>query len=292
MTRWLLVLCAAGLPAGLAGQTARDTGTTGDFNFILHLVSNKMFEEAEAEKVRFLSAPGVSALYADSVNFALGVNYAIEKRLSDSRRAYLQVSERTSMYYPARYRAVLHALSLEDAAGAFREVAAVEQSDNETLNELRRFELAGIALANGYRSYYDSVSPSLAFSEPLLAAEALNLQKYRVALDRNKRKSPFVAGLLSTVVPGLGKVYAGNNGQALASFLTCGLMGAITVENSYRLGMKHPQTLFFGSLFTVFYIGNIWGSAVSVQLVKIEKDLENRHNILVAVKLPLERFFR
>jgi len=94
------------------------------------------------------------------------------------------------------------------------------------------------------------------------------------------------------VIPGLGKVYAGNNGQALASFLTVGLMAGITAENYIRLGIEHPQTIFFAGMFSLFYIGNIWGSAVSVQVVKIEKEFENKHNILVGLKLPVSKFFR
>jgi hypothetical protein len=101
----------------------------------------------------------------------------------------------------------------------------------------------------------------------------------------------FVAGCLSAVVPGLGKVYAGNNGQALATFLTCGLFGAIATENIIKQGIKNPQSIFFTGMFGLFYIGNIWGSALSVQLVKTEKQFENKHNILVGLKLPISKFF-
>jgi hypothetical protein len=86
-------------------------------------------------------------------------------------------------------------------------------------------------------------------------------------------------------------VYAGNNGQALASFLTCGVFGAIASENIIKYGIQHPQALFFTSMFGLFYIGNIWGSALSVQLVKTEKQFENKHNILVGLRLPISKFF-
>jgi uncharacterized membrane protein YfcA len=48
---------------------------------------------------------------------------------------------------------------------------------------------------------------------------------------------------------------------------------------------------FFSGMFGLFYIGNIWGSAISVQLVKTEKQFENKHNILVGLKLPISKFF-
>jgi hypothetical protein len=58
------------------------------------------------------------------------------------------------------------------------------------------------------------------------------------------------------------------------------------------MGIKHPQTIFFTGLFGLFYVGNIWGSAVSVQVVKIEKQLENKHNILVSIKIPVSKLFQ
>ena len=56
-------------------------------------------------------------------------------------------------------------------------------------------------------------------------------------------------------------------------------MGAVAGENYLKLGIKHPQTLFFSGLFGLFYVGNIWGSAVSVQLIKIEKGFNSRKEI-------------
>ncbi|HWY37238.1 MAG TPA: hypothetical protein VNY73_01675, partial [Bacteroidia bacterium] len=82
------------------------------------------------------------------------------------------------------------------------------------------------------------------------------------------------------------------NGQAIASFLSVAFLGGITAENYIKQGIKHPQTIIFGVLTSIFYIGNIWGSAIGVQLVKNEKNLENKSNILVALRIPLRRFFK
>jgi hypothetical protein len=283
---WLVML------TGILTAQAPATGIVDDFNFILHLAHQRMFTEAEQEKDRFLKTSGVDSVYSDSVYFALGKAYDDDGKPAEARRSYRGVSDRTSLYYPARYRAIARAVELEIDSSAFSEAREIEASNNAALNELKTFETAGLALLNGNVRYYDSLAPSLAFSEPMLNEESANLKSYRTAITRNKRKSPFLSGAMSAVVPGLGKVYVGNNGQALASFLTCALMGGVAVENYYHLGPAHPQTLFFGALFGVFYVGNIWGSAVSVQLSKIEKDLENRHNIRVAVRLPIDRLFR
>ena len=125
-----------------------------------------------------------------------------------------------------------------------------------------------------------------------LHAEQQSMLQYGEINRKLKRKSPFVAGMLSAIVPGLGKVYAGNNGQAIASFLSVGLIGGIAVENYIKQGITHPQTIIFGVITSVFYIGNIWGSALSVQLIRNEKNLENKNNILVSLRMPLHKFFK
>jgi hypothetical protein len=139
---------------------------------------------------------------------------------------------------------------------------------------------------------FDSISRTFDSKIQILKNEQDNLIKYAKKSKDLRRKSAFTAGFLSAVLPGLGKVYAGNNAQGLSSFLSVALFAGMTTENWLRNGWNHPQTLIFGSLFSIFYIGNVWGSALSVQLVKTEKELENRNNILVGMRVPIQKFFR
>ncbi len=75
-----------------------------------------------------------------------------------------------------------------------------------------------------------------------------------------KTKSPFLAGTLSAVVPGLGKVYTENYGDALMAFLFTG----INIWQAYRGfskdGIKSVHGWIFASLGAAFYLGNIFGS--------------------------------
>ena len=262
-----------------------------DFNFIIHLTRNKLFREAESEKLKLFANPGFGQKYRDSVNYFLGLAYHEDQLDEPARTSLLQVSDETFFYYKAHYTAAMIDARNNELDSALSVVSIITPNTNEALNELKVFELAGLHLLKRNNNYFDSVSNTTGFKNSLLRDEFENLKKYSETGKRIKRKSPFLAGALSAVVPGLGKVYAGNNGQALATFLTCGLMGAVATENYFNLGITHPQTLFFAGLFGVFYLGNIWGSAVSVQVVKIEKQLENKHNILVGLKLPIDKFF-
>jgi len=79
------------------------------------------------------------------------------------------------------------------------------------------------------------------------------------ALD-NSFKSPVLAGGLSTVIPGLGKVYTKNYTDGIMSLLF--IVG--TAWQSYKgfknKGNKSISGWLFGSISLGFYIGNIYGS--------------------------------
>lgn len=277
----------------LNSQTVNDSVRYfDDFNFIIHLSKNKLFTEAEKEKEKLFSKPGLNALYKDSVNYFLGIEYYNEKKFAEARTHLIAVTDQVFFYYKAHYLAGNIDAENNKIDSAIVNYNSIEESSNNALNELRQFELSGLYLLNRNYKMFDSLSQNFNFQNPAIQEEIQNLKKYSTIEKKIKRKSPFIAGTLSAIVPGLGKVYAGNNGQALASFLTCGLMGVVTAENYIRMGVKHPQTIFFAGVFSLFYIGNIWGSAVSVQIVKIEKQLENKHNILVSIKIPINKFFQ
>ncbi len=111
------------------------------------------------------------------------------------------------------------------------------------------------------------------------------LQSYRhltkKGLNRKKR-SLFIAGGLSTLVPGLGKVYTGNLKDAIFSFLMVGL-NAWQSYRGFRLrGFDNAYGWIFGGIGLTFYAGNIYGSVKSAQQFnnRVEKKYIQRANAL------------
>jgi len=88
-----------------------------------------------------------------------------------------------------------------------------------------------------------------------------------------KRKSPLFAGILSAIVPGLGRVYTGEYGDAAASLLLTGIFGYLAYSN-FKDG--YMQRGFVFSLITAFFQGgNIYGSVVSASLYN-QNQIEKR----------------
>jgi len=72
--------------------------------------------------------------------------------------------------------------------------------------------------------------------------------------------SPFKAGLYSALIPGLGKYYLGYKRQAAISFVANLLLASQAVESYLKAGVASPRFIITTSVFSVFYVGNIWGS--------------------------------
>lgn len=275
----------------LSSQNQIKLNFTDEFNFLIHLSKNKLFDEAEVIKTKLFNSPEINQEYKDSINFFLATAYFNAQQPIKAKPLFLSISDGPFFYYKSRYLAGLIDIETAKIDSAYINYTHIEESTNSDLNELKKFEVLGVTLLKKKYISFDSLSREAQFNNPVINEEFLNLKKYRAIDEKIKRKSPLLAGTLSAIIPGLGKVYAGNNGQALATFLTCGLMGGIAAENYFRLGMYHPQTILFTGIFSLFYIGNIYGSALSVQIVKTEKQLENKHNILVGIKIPISKFF-
>ena len=79
-------------------------------------------------------------------------------------------------------------------------------------------------------------------------------------------RSPFFAGLLSTVVPGAGRLYTGRLADALNTLFTVGLTGWQAYDGFRRDGLASVKGWTLGTLCGVFYVGNIYGSVISARV--------------------------
>lgn len=80
-----------------------------------------------------------------------------------------------------------------------------------------------------------------------------------------KYKSPPLASSLA-IIPGAGKLYCGNAGDALNSFLLIGLFGYLSYDGFHDDGETSTRGWIFGTLGFGFYAGNIYGSAIAARL--------------------------
>ena len=98
-------------------------------------------------------------------------------------------------------------------------------------------------------------------------AAALNpdYEKLNELCQSYKLKSPGLALLFSTVIPGSGKWYTGSFGAFVSSFLTIGTFAAGTVVTGIQTDWKSWQPYVFGACGAVLYIAELYGSYQSAK---------------------------
>lgn len=105
-----------------------------------------------------------------------------------------------------------------------------------------------------------------------------NLSKQAKAF---KPKKPWVAVMMSAILPGSGKFYTGNYKDGIFSLLVVGGSAFQAYRGFNKDGVSSTSGWIFAGLTTGFYAGNVYGSAKSAQVynqnfwLEIEKDAED-----------------
>ncbi|MFT6855578.1 MAG: tetratricopeptide (TPR) repeat protein [Cyclobacteriaceae bacterium] len=176
-------------------------------------------------------------------------------------------------------------------------VAALNIGINPKLNSLKVYSLLKLSnfktvrdsLSNRNRTlkeeFYYSMSYALAsdwdmintnefnFSDQSPIREVLMLAK---EYSFEKKKTPFVAGLLSAAVPGTGKIYTRRWKDALFSFLLTSATGWQAYRIISKGNIKSFEGVFFTGLAFGFYTGNVYGSIKSA--VSYNQEILNEYN--------------
>lgn len=77
-------------------------------------------------------------------------------------------------------------------------------------------------------------------------------------------KSEALAGILSAIIPGSGKIYTESYGDGITAFILTGIFSYLAYDN-----FKHShqfRAYLFSGLAAGFYLGNIYGSVASAQI--------------------------
>ena len=163
-------------------------------------------------------------------------------------------------------------------------------------NQLGSASIVKLLKASSYLLKFDTTASveTLNLNSENDTAFYSNLQVVRKLCHQmpKPKKSAWVAGLLSAAVPGMGKIYAGQKKNGLSILYTLAPLGLLVAENIYRIGFKKTQTICFASVFAVFYIGNIVGSAYSPKAFYENQHEKFRKDVLSNIYFPIRDICR
>ena len=265
-----------------AAASAQRSYASKDAAFVDYLIGNNM----EGDAVTLLTRGRYYA--SDTLQYLRGwANYSA-KRLEEAAAAFDKVPQDSPFHDKSLFFNVISNAHL----GNYARSSELLRGYGGPYVELKSLEEAGIALLEGRAADYVTAADGFTFSQYALAESERALQGIYNERYFGRSKSPVLAAAASAVVPGLGKVYAGELGEGVASFLTVGSLAAITAENWVKYGVKNWKTILFGAVGAVFYIGNIYGSYVSVSIHNDELKNVQDTSILYHIHIPLRSVFQ
>jgi hypothetical protein len=259
-----------------------------DVRFVQYLHGTQQFGDALLALNEIPLAP-LTAPQKDTFNYLKGWSFYNVKDLDSATRYLLKVGAGSPYYVKSRFFSAYNSLYLDryDSAAAILKTITPSASTAE----IRSFESAGLALLQHRYKRFDSLKAAFTYDRYALTAQEKNFTGYRQQLLRIKKKSPLVAGLLSAIVPGTGKIYAGKTYQGIASMLPMAALALLTNESYHKGGPRSAEFYIFGSMLTVFYVGNIWGSVFAVKINRDEQEKLIHQKVLLDLQIPLRTIF-
>jgi len=258
-----------------------------DLKFINHLLRTGYFEEA----LFLLDSSDCSSFQInDSVNYLRGWSYFSLNMPVSSSENLLKIKPTSSLYPKSHFYA---AFNYAQTGNFIKAIEVLEKIEVSTFNQisLKNFEIAGMQLLRGDLTAFDEWSDKNAGNQPEINESAINIMKVYSEIKSHKGKSPFLAGLLSGIIPGSGKLYAGKKGEAIATFISTAGIGLVTWENYRKRGIKNFNTIAFGTIFAISYMANIYGSAFSVTVIENEYKENVKSTVLFNLHIPVDTFF-
>lgn len=193
----------------------------------------------------------------DILQYKIGLSYFLMRQYFNAEQNYKKLFKNSFLSEEAKleyYRSVFY---LGDYYSFREKIDTKENFPIAYSNELSRLKAYSYLMD-------DSVLPN---ESEILSKFDDTDKKYIIEFYSWKQdppyKSPTKAAIMSAIIPGLGKVYAGEIGDGITAFLFTGLFTYLAVDKFQR--DQTASAWLFTALAAFFYGGNVYGSAAAVQ---------------------------
>ena len=234
---------------------------------------------------------GINGSTADSLNFYKAWAYFNLKKVSEGIESFRSVSDQSLLFKRSMFFSSWSSIYIDQYDLARKDLARINSPDLIE-EELLNIQYTGLHLLN-LRTDSALLTLNRLNSEKSIYSDQIKLlEEYSLEIQGFKPKSMALSGLFSAVIPGAGKVYAGEKGAGIGSFLLLAGMGGMATENIIKSGFTSWNSLLFTGLFSVFYLGNIYGSLISVKTYRERFYESNEQAIVATILIPLRDYYR
>lgn len=259
-----------------------------DTAFLRYLYEHEQFEELVMETTRLQTRQ--SGISQPQLSYFKGMGYYFLKQL-DSAALFLGKIPPESPYHAKSRFFQSFSYSYQKQVSPARTVLENVSFSDSLLTGLKNFELAGLALLARDEARFLSHEARFSGNYYAFSLQENNFRKYLAQIKQQRTQKMWKAAVLSALVPGAGKWYEGRLGQGIAGLLQCTFFGAQAYEGLRRDGPGSARFLIYGGFFTLFYVGNIWGSALAVKVKQQEFNNRINEQIVFDMHIPLRTIF-
>ncbi len=259
--------------------------------FAKHLIVKKNYEEAIYVLEHLRLEQQISPIQKDSIHFFLGNIYYSQKDLLNSNKHFNLVTDCSPrLKSEAVFFSSFNSAYLKKYSEAKNKLMEFQITDS-TEQQLRNLELSGVFLLQRDLKKYDSIAYTFTPPNYAIDEHEKKMKEHYEKIIHKPKKSPFVAAALSAILPGAGKFYAGNKGQAIYTLMISTVLGLQAWEGYHKDGSSSFRFIAYSTIFCSLYIGTIWGSAFTVKFKRDQLNETLNDQILFAMHIPLRTIF-
>lgn len=245
--------------------------------FAEHLFEEGDYLRAAGEFQRYLYYFDSIPSEADAIFYKIGLCYRLGKDLQKSIYYFQKVIDLypesaylNDSYYQIGYSYLMIGKYEESISFLVSNFSLIKSdADRSKLQQLIGLNYIYQKKWNKAVNFFNSLEKNT--RDDTLSLSLMNLAKQGKQLPQ---KSKFLAGFMSAIIPGSGKIYCHRTVDGIFSFLTIGLTSWQAYEGFRKKGVNSVKGWIYGTISAYFYLGNIYGSVVAVNIYN--QQLENK----------------
>jgi tetratricopeptide (TPR) repeat protein len=201
----------------------------------------------------------------DSIQFKIAYGFLQMGNYQNAIEKFSAIKSNSIFYDAAGIEKLKVFFLANDTSSFISEADLLLQPNNPYYNNILRFKNSFLLFTKNLPAKDILLSP-FTFEEKSIISDFYDWKK------NPPYKSEQIAGILSTIIPGSGKIYTKNYSDGITAFILTGLFGYLAYSN-----FEHEHNFrawIFTGLAAGFYAGNIYGSIASAQIFNARLNFE------------------
>lgn len=201
----------------------------------------------------------------DSIQFKVAYGFLEMRRFENAIQNFAKVKPTSAFYEATKIEKLKTFYLLNDSLKFISEADSIITSESPFANNALKLKNVALLLTN-------NLPDKNKFLKPFDAYQKKDVLSFYNQKTNTGYKSETVAGLLSAIIPGSGKIYTESYSDGITAFLLTGLFGYLAYTN-----FDHDHNLrawIFTAVASGFYAGNVYGSVASAQIFNAKINFE------------------